>query len=32
VLERTRGDVTVTVRQQSLERSLARALGEVPSD
>ncbi|CAA9585799.1 MAG: Translin family protein [uncultured Thermomicrobiales bacterium] len=26
VLERTRGDVTVTVRQQSLERSLERAL------
>jgi translin len=32
VLERTRGDVTVTVRQQSLERSLARALGEAPLD
>ena len=27
VLERTRGDVTVTVRQQALERSLERARG-----
>jgi translin len=32
VLERTRGDVTVTIRQQSLERSLERAMREVRSE
>ncbi|MGN6360850.1 MAG: haloacid dehalogenase, partial [Thermomicrobiales bacterium] len=32
VLERTRGDVTVTVRQQSLERSLDRALAVMSNE
>ena len=32
VLERTRGDVTVTVRQQALERSLERARGAASSE